>query len=70
MNVMGLEETLDGLVRTSRGRWYGHILKRNSYDELRKALDFELVGRRERGRPKLTLTERNDAMGNTNFLET
>ena len=35
-------------------RWYGHVLRRNSGVVLRRALDFEVAGRRERGRPNMT----------------
>ena len=34
-------------------RWYGHVLKRDNDDVLRRAFDFEVVGRRERGRLKM-----------------
>ena len=36
-------------------RWYGHVLRRDNGDILRRALDFEVVGRRGRGRPNMTL---------------
>ena len=46
MSLLGLKDTLDGLARASGVRWYEHILRR--------ALDFEVAGRRERGRPNIT----------------
>ena len=46
--------TLDGLTRASGVRWYGHVLRRNNSDILRRALDFEVTGRRGRGRPNMT----------------
>ena len=51
---MGLKVTLDGLARASGLRWYGHVLRRDNGDVLRRALDFEVVGRRGRGRPNMT----------------
>ena len=46
MSFLGLENTLDGLARSSGVRWYGHVLKR--------ALGFEVAGRRGRRRPNMT----------------
>ena len=43
--LLGLEDTLDGLARV---RWYGHSLRRDNNDVLKKALIFEMV-RRGRG---------------------
>ena len=49
MNLLSLKDTLDGLARASGVRWYGHVLRRNKGDVLRKTLDFEVAGRK--GRP-------------------
>ena len=38
MSLLGLKDTLDGLARASGVRWFGHILRR--------ALDFEVAGRK------------------------
>ena len=46
INLLGLKDTLDGLARASGVRWYGHVLKRDNGDVLRRALDFEAVGRK------------------------
>ena len=46
MSCLGLKDTLDGLARASGVRWYGHVLRRNNSDILRRALDFEVAGRR------------------------
>ena len=37
-NLLGLKDTLDGLAKASGLRWYGHAFRR--------ALDFEVAGRR------------------------
>ena len=44
--LLGLKDTLDGLARASGVQWYGHVLRR--------ALNFEVAGRRGRGRPNMT----------------
>ena len=54
MSLLGLKDTLDRLARASRVRWYGHVLRRDSGDVLRRALDFEVARRRERGPPNMT----------------
>ena len=46
MSLLGLKDTLDGLARVSGVRWYGHVLRRDNGDVLRRALDFEVVERR------------------------
>ena len=33
-------------------RWYGLVLRRDDGHVLRKALEFELKGKRKRGQPK------------------
>ena len=35
-------------------RWYGHLLRRDDGHVLRKALEFEVKGKRKRGRPRKT----------------
>ena len=53
MSLLGLKYTLDGLARASGVQWYGHVLRWDNGDVLR-ALDFEVAGRRGRGRPNMT----------------
>ena len=43
-----------GWINQGKLRWYGHILRRNNGDVLRRALDFEVVKRSGRGRPNMT----------------
>ena len=54
ISLLGLKNTLDGLARASGMQWYGHVLRRDNDDDLRRALDFEVAGRRGRGRPNMT----------------
>ena len=53
MSLLGLKDTLDELAKASGVRWYGHVLKRDNDDVLRRALDFEVAGRRGCGRPNM-----------------
>ena len=53
-SFLSLKDTLDGQAGGSRVRWYGHALRRDNGDVLRRALDFEVAGRRGRGRPNMT----------------
>ena len=46
MSMLGLKDTLDELARASGVQWYDHILRR--------ALNFEVTGRR--GRERLNMT--------------
>ena len=54
MSLLGVKNTLNGLARASGVRWYGHVLRMDNGDVLRRALDFEVVGRRGRGRLNMT----------------
>ena len=54
MSLLGLKDTFDGLARASGVRWCGNVLRRDNDDALRRALDFEVAGRRGRGRPNMT----------------
>ena len=53
MSLLGLKDTLNGLARASGVRWYGHVLRRDNDNILRKELDFEVARRRGRGRPNM-----------------
>ena len=53
MGLLGLKDTLDGLAKASGVRWYGHVLRRDNDDVLKRTLDFEVAERR-RGRPNIT----------------
>ena len=52
--MLGLKNTLDGLARTSGVQWYGHVLRRNNGDVLRRALDFEVAERKGHGQTNMT----------------
>ena len=54
MEMVGLKETVVQMAKANGVRWYGHVLKRDDGHVLRKALEFEVKGKRKRGRPKKT----------------
>ena len=54
MDMLGLRETIDGLAKANGVRWYGHVLRREEDNVLKKALRFTVEGQRRRGRPRKT----------------
>ena len=38
-SLLGLKDTLDGLARPCRVRWYRHVLRRDNDEVLRRELD-------------------------------
>ena len=46
-----LKETIDWLATANTVRWCGHVLRRDDDSVLRVALDLEVSGKRNRGRP-------------------
>ena len=54
MEMLGLKETVVQMAKANGVRWYGHVLRRDDGHVLGKALEFEVKGKRKRGRPKKT----------------
>ena len=52
--MLGLRETAVQMAKANGVRLYGHVLRRDDGHVLRKALEFEVRGKRKRGRPKKT----------------
>ena len=52
MEMLGLKETMVQMTKVNGVRWYGHVLRRDDGHVLRKALEFEVKGKRKQGRPK------------------
>ena len=48
------KETVVQMAKANGVRWYGHVLRRDDRHVLRKGLEFEVKGKRMRGRPKKT----------------
>ena len=40
------------MAKVNGVRWYGHVLRRDNWHVLRKALEFEVKGKRKQGQPK------------------
>jgi hypothetical protein len=52
MSMVGLIEDIVTLVRKSRLRWYGHLMRRDEGVGIRRVLlEFEVAGEIGRGRP-------------------
>ena len=54
MFMLGLKETIGQLAIANSVCWYGQVLRRVDGHVLRKALHFEVEGKRKKGRPKRT----------------
>ena len=54
MYVLGSKETVVQMAKAHGVRWYGHVLSKDDGHVLRKALEFEVKGKRKRGHPKKT----------------
>ena len=46
------KETVVQMAKVNGVRWYGHVLRRDDGHVLRKALEFEVKGKRKQGGPK------------------
>ena len=54
MEMLGLKKTLDGMAKANGVRWYGHVIRREDDNILKKTMMMEVNGQRKRGRPKMT----------------
>ena len=54
MEMLGLKETVFQMAKANGVRWYGHVLRRDNGHVMRKALEFEVKGKRKRGRQRKT----------------
>jgi len=41
-------------LQQNRLQWYGHVLRKEDNDWLKKGMEYEVEGARRRGRPKKT----------------
>ena len=55
MDMLGLKETVVQLAKANGVRWY--VLRRDDGHVLRKALKFEVKGKRKQGQPKKWKTQ-------------
>ena len=42
------------MAKANGARWYGHVIRREDDNILKKAMVMEVNGQRKRGRPKMT----------------
>ena len=54
MFMLGLNETIEKFFMANSVRLYGHVLRRNDGHVLRRALYFEIEGKRKKWRSKKT----------------
>ena len=54
MEMLCLKKTLDRMAKANGVRWYGHVIRREDDNILKKAMIMEVNGQRKRGRPKVT----------------
>jgi len=45
------------ILQQNRLRWYGHVLREDDDDWVKKSMEYEVEGSRPRGRPKRTWKE-------------
>ena len=45
------------ILQQNRLRWYGHVLRKEDNDWVKKCMEYEVEGSRPRGRPKRTWKE-------------
>jgi len=53
---LGLDDIIS-LLQQNRLQWYGHVLRAEDNDWVKKCMEFEVEGARLRGRPKKTWRE-------------
>ena len=54
MFMLGLNEVMDQLAVASSVCWYGHVLRRDNFHVLKRALNFKVEGQRKKGRVERT----------------
>ena len=54
MEMLSLKETLDRMAKANGVRWYGHVIRRDDDNILKKAMMLKVNGKRKRGWPKMT----------------
>ena len=54
LQMLDLNETIDQLAKANSVRWYGHVLRKDKNNFLRRALDLKVKWTMKRGRPNKT----------------
>ena len=63
MEILGLRETVVQMAKVNGVRWNWHVLRRDDGHVFRKALEFEVKGKRKRGRPKTQVEKKSKSVG-------
>ena len=50
-------EPITAVIRSSRLRWYGHLMRKNDEDWMKKCIEFRVEDRRPVERPRMTWLE-------------
>ena len=53
---IGIDD-MASVLQQNRLRWYGHVLRKDDDDWVKKCMEYEVQGPRPRGRPKRTWRE-------------
>jgi len=54
---LGIDDMILMLLQQNRLRRYGHVLRKEGTDLVKKCMEYEVEGSRPRGRPKRTWTQ-------------
>ena len=54
--ILGLDDIIS-ILQQNMLRWYGHVVRKEDNDWVKKCMEYEVVGAMSRGRPKKTWTE-------------
>ena len=54
---VGVDDVIALVLQQNRLRWYGHVLRKDDDDLVKKCMEHEVEGLRPRGRPKRTRKE-------------
>jgi len=54
--LLGLDDIIL-VLQQNRLQWYGHVLRKEDNDWVKKCMEYEVEGARPRGRPKKTWRE-------------
>ena len=55
-DILGIDDIIL-ILQQNRLRWYGHVLRKEDTDWVKKCMEYEVEGSRPTGRPKRTWTE-------------
>jgi len=54
--ILGLDDIIS-VLQQNRLQWYGHVLRKEDNDRVKKCMEYEVEGARPRGRQRKARTE-------------